>query len=152
MRASRRAAVLARLAAMDELAQPDLTDLIRRAQGGDSSSIDRLFEAVYPLLRRMARERLRRNSRNTLLDTTELVHESYLRFVGTGQLRLEDRARGPMTDPETEESGGELPEPNFVMLVSNFATQALIELGEVKNPITKQTERAPERAKFTIPM
>jgi hypothetical protein len=62
-----------------------------------------------------------------------------------------------MTDPETEEegeekAGGALPEPNFVMLVSNFATQALIELGEIKNPITKQTERAPDRAKFTIDM
>jgi hypothetical protein len=60
-----------------------------------------------------------------------------------------------MTDPEAEEAekaGGALPEPNFVMLVSNFATQALIELGEIKNPITKQTERAPDRAKFTIDM
>jgi hypothetical protein len=51
-----------------------------------------------------------------------------------------------------EAAGAELPEPNFVMLVSNFATQALIELGEVKNPITKKVERAPERAKFTIDM
>jgi hypothetical protein len=51
-----------------------------------------------------------------------------------------------------EEGSRELPEPNFVMLVSNFATQALIELGEIKNPITKLTERAPDRAKFTIDM
>lgn len=55
-----------------------------------------------------------------------------------------------MTDED--EGSRELPEPNFVMLISNFATQALIELGEIKNPITKQTERAPERAKFTIDM
>jgi uncharacterized protein DUF1844 len=55
-------------------------------------------------------------------------------------------------DPEEEQTSRELPEPNFVMLVSNFATQALIELGEIKNPITKQTERAPDRAKFTIDM
>lgn len=57
-----------------------------------------------------------------------------------------------MTEEEHEKESPELPEPNFVMLVSNFATQALIELGEIKNPITKQTERAPERAKFTIDM
>jgi hypothetical protein len=62
-------------------------------------------------------------------------------------------------DPEPDDGeaedvgqGRELPEPNFLMLVSNFATQALIELGEIKNPITKQTERAPDRAKFTIDM
>jgi hypothetical protein len=57
-----------------------------------------------------------------------------------------------MTEDEQEPASAELPDPNFVMLVSNFATQALIELGEIKNPITKQTERAPERAKFTIDM
>jgi RNA polymerase sigma factor (TIGR02999 family) len=65
---------------------------LRGALRGDNSSIEQLFAAVYPSLRRMAKARLRRNSRNTLLDTTELVHESYLRFVKSGQLRLEDRA------------------------------------------------------------
>jgi Domain of unknown function (DUF1844) len=57
-----------------------------------------------------------------------------------------------VSEEQEEEASAELPEPNFVMLVSNFATQALIELGEIKNPITKQVERAPERAKFTIDM
>jgi hypothetical protein len=56
-----------------------------------------------------------------------------------------------MTAPEAERDEG-LPEPNFLMLISNFATQAMIELGEIKNPITDQKERAPERAKFTIDM
>ena len=54
-----------------------------------------------------------------------------------------------MTEAQPETA---LPEPNFLMLVSNFATQALIELGEIKNPITNKSERAPERAKFTIDM
>jgi RNA polymerase sigma factor (TIGR02999 family) len=70
----------------------NLTDLIQRAQGGDSGAVDALFESVYPELRRMARMRLRKHQRNTLLDTTELVHESYMRFVNAGRLRLEDRA------------------------------------------------------------
>ena len=35
----------------------------------------------------MARARLRNNSRNTLLDTTALVHEAYLRFAEAGRLR-----------------------------------------------------------------
>ena len=75
---------------MTEVA-PDLTDLIHRAQRGDTDAVDALFETVYPELRRMARNRLRKHQRNTLLDTTELVHESYMRFVQTGRLRLEDR-------------------------------------------------------------
>jgi RNA polymerase sigma factor (TIGR02999 family) len=71
---------------------PALTDLIRRAHGGDSLARDDLFTCIYPVLRQMARERLRRHQRNTLLDTTELVHESYLRFAQSGRLRVEDRA------------------------------------------------------------
>jgi RNA polymerase sigma factor (TIGR02999 family) len=69
-----------------------LTDLIHRAQRGDAGAVDQLFQSVYPELRRMARARLRKNARNTLLDTTELVHESYMRFVQAGRLRLEDRS------------------------------------------------------------
>ena len=71
---------------------PSLTDLIHRAQGGDTDAVDALFQCVYPELRRMARARLRKHQRNTLLDTTELVHESYMRFVQAGRLALEDRA------------------------------------------------------------
>lgn len=53
-----------------------------------------------------------------------------------------------MTDPAPKK--GALPKPSFVLLVSNFATQALMELGEIENPVTKRSEFAPERAKFTI--
>lgn len=70
---------------------PSLTDLIHRAQRGDGAAADGLFEAVYPDLRRMARARLRQHQRNTLLDTTGLVHESYMRFTQAGALRFEDR-------------------------------------------------------------
>ena len=35
--------------------------------------------------------RLRGGGRDALLDTTALVHESYLRFLGSGQLRADDR-------------------------------------------------------------
>jgi RNA polymerase sigma factor (TIGR02999 family) len=76
---------------MDEVAAPDLTDLIGRARSGDRHARDGLFAAVYAQLRQMARERLHRHHRNTMLDTTVLVHESYLRFVQAGNLRVEDR-------------------------------------------------------------
>jgi RNA polymerase sigma factor (TIGR02999 family) len=69
----------------------DLTDLLRRARQGDSEAADALFAATYPELRRLARARLRGGGRSTLLDTTSLVHESYLRFAGTKSLQLEDR-------------------------------------------------------------
>lgn len=42
--------------------------------------VDALFDATYRELRQLARARLRSGGRNTLLDTTALVHESYLRL------------------------------------------------------------------------
>ena len=68
-----------------------LTELIHRAEGGDAQAAESLFEATYNELRKLARARLRSGGRNTLLDTSSLVHESYLRFAGAGQLRLQDR-------------------------------------------------------------
>jgi RNA polymerase sigma factor (TIGR02999 family) len=53
--------------------------------------VDALFAAAYQDLRKLARLRLRGGGRNTVLDTTSLVHESYLRLARAGQLRLGDR-------------------------------------------------------------
>jgi RNA polymerase sigma factor (TIGR02999 family) len=70
---------------------PSLTALIQRAAKGDAEAADELFAATYSDLRKLARARLRAGGRNTLLDTSSLVHESFLRFAGSGQLRLQDR-------------------------------------------------------------
>ncbi|HKE96199.1 MAG TPA: ECF-type sigma factor [Povalibacter sp.] len=68
-----------------------LTDLIRRAGAGDDAALQRVFDTCYNDLRRLARARLTGNSRGTLLDTTALVHESYLRFANAGELNIADR-------------------------------------------------------------
>jgi len=68
-----------------------LTELLHRAQDGDADAVDSLFAATYAELRKLARGRLRSGGRHTLLDTSALVHESYLRFAKAGRLRLEDR-------------------------------------------------------------
>jgi RNA polymerase sigma factor (TIGR02999 family) len=68
-----------------------LTDFLRRAQAGDEAAMRIVFDATYPELRTQARARLRRGPRNTLLDTTSLVHEAFLRFANSGRLQLSDR-------------------------------------------------------------
>ena len=68
-----------------------LTELLGLLQSGDTEARDALFAAAYTELHRLARSRLRDGGRNTLLDTTCLVHESYLRFMHAGDLRAEDR-------------------------------------------------------------
>ena len=67
-----------------------LTELLGRIQAGDSQARDALFASAYAELHRLAHARLRDGGRNTVLDTTCLVHESYLRFVRAGELRAED--------------------------------------------------------------
>jgi RNA polymerase sigma factor (TIGR02999 family) len=76
---------------VSEESPADLTDLIHRAQRGDARAFDDLFHATYDDLRALARQRLRRDQRGTLLDTTALVHESYLRFANASRVRIEDR-------------------------------------------------------------
>jgi RNA polymerase sigma factor (TIGR02999 family) len=73
------------------MAAAPLTDLIRRAQDGDAQALRNLFDATYEDLRELARSRLNQRGRGALLDTSGLVHESFLRFAQAGQLRLEDR-------------------------------------------------------------
>lgn len=68
-----------------------LTVLLARVGAGERAARDALFAAVYPELRRLAHARLYGGGRNTVLDTTALVHESYLRLVGTGELSFADR-------------------------------------------------------------
>jgi RNA polymerase sigma factor (TIGR02999 family) len=68
-----------------------LTDLLRRAREGEAGAAREVFDAAYQDLRRLARARLARGGRGTLLDTTALVHESYLRFSSAGLLAITDR-------------------------------------------------------------
>lgn len=62
-----------------------LTELIQKVAGGDPAARDELFAAAYAELRKLARSRLRDGGRNTFLETTALVHESYLRFLKAGE-------------------------------------------------------------------
>jgi len=69
----------------------DITDLLHRAQSGDAEAADALFAATYRELRRLARARLRSRGRDALLDTTSLVHESYLRLAAARNVEIKDR-------------------------------------------------------------
>lgn len=61
--------------------------------GASPEAVNELFDAAYGELKDLARHRLRSSGHHTLLDTTALVHESYLRFLKAGRLEVEDRAR-----------------------------------------------------------
>ena len=71
----------------------EITQLLERINAGDSEARDSLFGLLYEELRRLARARLRRTEPITLLNTTALVHESYLRFLNARRLEFSDRGR-----------------------------------------------------------
>lgn len=72
--------------------QTTITTLIERANVGDRDALNSLIAAMYPELHALARSRLRKNAPLTLLDTTALLHEAYLRLVNLGTLNVENRA------------------------------------------------------------
>lgn len=51
-------------------------------------SANSLFDAVYDRLKLMSRRELSRSRRNDTLDTTALVHETYIKVCGGQQLRF----------------------------------------------------------------
>ncbi len=69
----------------------ELSRLIARVNAGEPGARDELFAAAYGELRKLARSRLYSGGRSTMLDTTALVHESFLRFTRSGELRSADR-------------------------------------------------------------
>jgi RNA polymerase sigma factor (TIGR02999 family) len=58
----------------------DITRLLEQARNGDAAARERFFSSMYAELDRLARSRLRRDDRYTLLDAPGLVHEVYLRL------------------------------------------------------------------------
>ncbi|MCW5634972.1 MAG: sigma-70 family RNA polymerase sigma factor [Rubrivivax sp.] len=56
-------------------------------------SVEQAFAAAYQELRRLARARLRGGGRNTVLDTTALVHETYLKLSRMAGVAFPDRPR-----------------------------------------------------------
>jgi len=69
----------------------DLTTLIQSARRGDDGAVGRLFELLYDELHRIAHAKVRNADGITLLNTTGLVHESYLKLVKMGHLQVADR-------------------------------------------------------------
>jgi len=71
----------------------EITQLIEEgtAQGGVGS--EALFTAAYGELRKLAHSRLAQSGPMTLLDTTALVNESWLRLSGQAQLQVETRRK-----------------------------------------------------------
>lgn len=63
----------------------DITQIFDQIQPDDEGAMDRLLPIIYDELRKLARGKLFHEPQHDSLQTTALVHEAYLRLVGSAQ-------------------------------------------------------------------
>jgi len=68
-----------------------ITILLQRSRAGDQAAVDELMTAVYDDLKRIARGQLARWHHGHTINTTALVHESYLKLASSSDLDWQDR-------------------------------------------------------------
>ena len=68
----------------------DVTQILLAIEQGDPRAGEQLLPLVYDELRKLAAERLGQEKPGQTLEATALVHEAYLRLVGTGEDRQWD--------------------------------------------------------------
>ncbi len=68
---------------MADISRQDITHLLSRITGGDQHAAAELLPLVYEELRKLAGVRMNGESPDHTLQPTALVHEAYLRLIGT---------------------------------------------------------------------
>jgi len=66
----------------------DVTMLLKGAAGGDTVSLNRLYDQVYSELRAIAIQKMAAESPGHTLQATALVNEAYLRLGGSGGIEF----------------------------------------------------------------
>lgn len=70
----------------------DITELLAQWRAGTPGALEALTPLIYGELKTMAAAYMRREPLNHTLQPTALVHEAYLRLVGSGEGNWEDRS------------------------------------------------------------
>jgi RNA polymerase sigma factor (TIGR02999 family) len=69
-----------------------ITDLLLEIRSGHPEAMDRLFQAVYGELRRIAGRQLQSERPGHTLGTTGVVHETYLKLADQSRVQWQDRS------------------------------------------------------------
>lgn len=70
----------------------EITELLQRVHAGEAEALNAVTPLVYSELKKLASAHLRREGRREPLETTALVHEAFVRLMGTRQPSYENRA------------------------------------------------------------
>jgi RNA polymerase sigma factor (TIGR02999 family) len=76
-----------------QAAPNEVTQLLLDWGKGDESALDKLMPLVYGELRRLARRHLNRERPGQTLQTTDLIHETYLKLVDQRRVHWQNRAQ-----------------------------------------------------------
>ena len=70
----------------------DVTQILSQVESGDSNAAQQLLPLVYDELRKLAAQKLANEKPGQTLQPTALVHEAYLRLVGSQTEHAQPRA------------------------------------------------------------
>ena len=77
---------------MHDLSAQQITLLLEDCINGKKGAVDELLPQVYNELRKISSKYLRDEYRNNTLQTTELVHEAYIKLIGDQNISWQNRA------------------------------------------------------------
>ena len=75
-----------------ELKTHEITQMLREWSGGKREAMDKLMPIVYTELHRQAARYLRRENKGHTLQTTALIHETYLKLIDQRDVEWQNRA------------------------------------------------------------
>jgi RNA polymerase sigma factor (TIGR02999 family) len=70
----------------------DVTQILTAIEQGDAKAADKLLPLVYEELRKLAAHRMANEAAGQTLQPTALVHEAWMRLVGRGNPKFQNRA------------------------------------------------------------
>ena len=73
-------------------ATPPVTQLLLAWNQGDKAALDQLIPVIYDELHRLARHYMHREHAGHQLQTTALIHETYLKLIDVRQVEWQNRA------------------------------------------------------------
>lgn len=76
---------------MPDIQHDEIELLLAKCQNHDKQARDQLFSLLYPELKRIANRKLYQKSHNLTAQTTEIVHELFLKLNNAGQFPAKSR-------------------------------------------------------------
>ena len=111
----------------------EITGLIARWVGGDAEALNQVMPFVYERLREIAHQRLRHLPPGASLNTTELVHEAYVKLARAGHVNVRDRS-------------------HFLALASRVMRNLLVDQARARQAMKRSGGQAPVELASALPI